>query len=327
MSAWKTAVAVCLVVTGSLGGEADAQHRRRHREQAEEDVNPSPATPVAAQVALTAQVQPAALSPQVEARIDALEAAVRSQPAVPPQLVARIDALETSRAQAEHSVEPPSDHSRVVGHLGIGLLGITSLPYPGATDSDGDFDSRVAIGSTNTVAAPTFGVRYWLRDRVGLDIGFGIGLGSSGGHAFTAEGADTPASGESLFALSLHAGLPLVLYHGRHYKFLAIPELNLGFASGGSDGRSATDTSDDLSYSGFMFEAGGRVGAEIHFGFIGLPFLALQFNVGIAVRYESRTFEQSNAGTTGQRFGLNSGRNFDLDSILLHGLGLILYLP
>jgi hypothetical protein len=99
-------------------------------------------------------------------------------------------------------------------------------------------------------------------------------------------------------------------------------------ASGGDDGRSATDLNDNSSYSGFLFEAGGRVGAEVHFGFLGLPYLAMQASVGLALRYESRTYESAaSSGTTGTRFALNSGRNFDLDSIFLHGLGLILYLP
>ncbi len=197
-----------------------------------------------------------------------------------------------------------------------------------AVDSRGVFNPRAAVGSTHTVDAPTFGARYWIRERVGVDVGLGVALGSAGGYAFASSMGDTPASGTSLFALSLHAGLPLVLFHGRHYKFLAIPEVNVGFSSGGDDGTSATDLNDDNSYSGLMIEVGARVGAEVHLGFIGLPYLALQMSVGLAVRYESRTYSNaSSAGQTGQRFGLNSGRNFDLDSILLHGLGLILYLP
>jgi len=305
MTTWKVAIATGMALSVVPLGRAEAQHRRRRPEVVEE-----PAPIVAAQVA-TPVVTPV----------------VAPEPSVPPQIVARIEALEAASRTAS-SAEPPSDHSRVVGHVGIGLLGITSLPYPGGLDEDGDPSPRRVLGSTNSVDAPSFGVRYWFRERVGLDVGVGVAFGSAGGNSFSSASAETPASGDGLFALSLHAGLPLVLFHGRHYKFLAIPEMNLGFATGGDDGRSATDLTDDNSYSGFLFEAGGRLGAEIHFGFINLPFLALQISAGLAVRYESRTYENAtNAGQTGQRFRLNSGRNFDLESILLHGLGLILYLP
>jgi len=309
-------------------GEAEAQRRHRRRDEPA-DPPQLPAYPAqAAPVVTPLAGEPAPVPPQVIARLDAIEAAVRTPPTVPPAVAARLDALEVAQARARTPEEPPSDHSRVVGHLGLGLLGVASLPYPGGMDSRGSFNSRIAIGSTHTVDAPTFGARYWLRERVGVDLGLGIALGSDGGHTFATSTGDTPASGTSLFALSLHAGLPIVLFHGRHYNFLAIPELNLGFSSGGDDGASATDLNDDNSYSGLMIEVGARVGAEVHLGFIGLPYLALQMSVGLAVRYESRTYSNaSNTGQTGQRFGLNSGRNFDLDSILLHGLGLILYLP
>ena len=41
--------------------------------------------------------------------------------------------------------------------------------------------------------------------------------------------------------------------------------------------------------SGFLIELGGKVGAEIHFGFIDLPQLALQGTLGLMIRHESRS--------------------------------------
>lgn len=364
MIPWKTASGCAFATAWLLVGEAHAQHRRRHRNHDTPDdamvvpvamappTTPAPVStpaPPPAAVAAVAYAQPQPLpapvypatppapvlpSPAVtppvapEAPPIAPTPPVRQPPSTPVSSPPERDPEASTEPESRPVAEAPSDHSRVVGHLGIGLLGVTALPYPGGVDESGDFVATRAIGSTHTIDAPTLGVRYWFRERLGLDVGVGVALGSSGGVSFGSGRADTDAPGDSRFALSLHGGLPVVLFHGRHYKFLVIPEVNIGFASGGDDGRSATDLNDNSSYSGFLFEAGGRVGAEVHFGFLGLPYLAMQASVGLALRYESRTYESAaSSGTTGTRFALNSGRNFDLDSIFLHGLGLILYLP
>ena len=147
-----------------------------------------------------------------------------------------------------------TDHSLVVGHLGFGYLG-----RPGVT-----------VGTTGPgnapVAAPVVGIRYWFDPGMGLDVGLGFGV--NGG---SSDGGDPP----SLWAFVLHGGLPLAMASGRHYTFEIIPEANIGLGGG-----KAQMGMTDVSNKGFLLDLGARVGAEIQFGFIGLPELALQGSIG-----------------------------------------------
>jgi hypothetical protein len=137
--------------------------------------------------------------------------------------------------------EDPSDHDRLVGRLGFGWLGASQIP----------------LASLRTfVLAPVLGCRYWVTPTIGVDAGLGIGVAVGGDH-----------DGE--VAAMLHGGLPLALYSGRHYTFLITPELNAGFASA-PGGR-----------AGFRVDVGARAGAELYFGFIGVPELALEASAGV----------------------------------------------
>ena len=48
--------------------------------------------------------------------------------------------------------------------------------------------------------------------------------------------------------------------------------------------------------SGFYFDIGARAGAEIHFGFIGVPELSLQGTVGLALQRQSVSATTTVAG-------------------------------
>jgi hypothetical protein len=167
-----------------------------------------------------------------------------------------------------------TDHSLVVGHLGFGYLG-----RPGVTVGNGGPGS-------GPVAAPVVGVRYWFNEGMGLDVGLGLGINS---------GSNDPAADPpSAWALVLHGGVPLALASGRHYTFEIIPEANVGF--GGGSGAANTN-------KGFLLDLGARAGAEIQFGFIGLPELALQGSIGamLSVTSQSSTPDggpKSSASTT-----------------------------
>jgi hypothetical protein len=157
-----------------------------------------------------------------------------------------------------------TDHSLVVGHLGFGYLG-----RPG-----------IAVGTTGpgngTVSAPVIGVRYWFDQGMGLDLG--VGLGVTGG---STTGGDPP----SMWAFVVHGGLPLALASGRHYTFEIIPEANIGLGGGSAEVAPGVD----VSNKGFLLDVGARVGAEIQFGFIGLPELALQGSVGAMLSLTSQS--------------------------------------
>lgn len=194
----------------------------------------------------------------------------------PPQQQQQVTAQSTSAQQ--QPVDGRSDHSRMVGHLAVGWMGVTSVPIGSQT---GGF----AIDSVTT---PAIGIRYWLGDLAGLDIG--LGLGFTGGNI---ESGTNSVPVDNAFAMLIHGGVPLAIFHAQHYTFLIVPEINLGFSTGTAYG---FDPDNDRSRSGFLFSVGGRLGGEIHFGFMNIPNLSLQASVGLY-------FEYSSAGLSADRTG------------------------
>ncbi|MFW5739376.1 MAG: hypothetical protein ACOC1F_03310 [Myxococcota bacterium] len=192
-----------------------------------------------------------------------------------------------------------TDHDRFVGSFGVGSLGFRRIPIavnPVVTESGGviqmDADSAV-------VDAPVVGVRYWFDQSMGVD--FGLGIRRTSGTAtwtmherqadpnaqpneFTFEQDDVSQTG-----ILIHAGLPIALNTGEHYVFELVPEANIGFSTGTVTFQQPVPPSvdtppvnrDDIKISGFRLDIGARVGSEVHFGFIGIPNLALQASVGL----------------------------------------------
>ncbi len=167
-----------------------------------------------------------------------------------------------------------SDHSAVIGRLGFGYMGFNGVPI---------------ANSMTVVEAPVVGVRYWLDDMLGIDVG--IGFRTVTGSSKT---GDTTTDAPSSTAFALHGGVPLSLYSAKHYSFQIVPELNLGFGTGetpqGAD-------ADPAKHSGFILDVGARAGAEVHFGFMGLPDLALQGSIGLGLAYATGSTDPGNGGT------------------------------
>ena len=189
-----------------------------------------------------------------------------------------------------------TDHEKVVGHLGVGYLGITQLPIgsAGGGAAPGGFGHAKA-----TLDAPVIGVRYWMSDRLGLDLGLGFTVFSSSTDITPAPGGPggtQTVDGPAAFGLAFHGGVPLAFAHAKHYKFLLIPELNVGFTRRGEKQGGPTPPP-DINRSGFRLDAGARVGAEIQFGFIGVPELALQATVGLQFRYLNWKSQQDAGGS------------------------------
>lgn len=185
-------------------------------------------------------------------------------------------ATPAATTTAAATIDPPpgrGDHDAVVGHAGVGYLGVASV---GVGSSD-------AGAILREVAAPVIGVRYWLNPGMGLDLGLGFGLEGS-----STDVGDEEGDGPSFWALVLHGGVPLALSSGRHYVFEIIPEANLGFGSG--------STGDTVDHSGFLLDIGARAGAELHFGFIGVPELSLQASVGARYSLQSYSTTTETAG-------------------------------
>lgn len=187
----------------------------------------------------------------------------------------------TSPPPAASSAAEPSDgqsdHARhAVGHVGVGFMGLLGVPTVNR------------MGEIGTLSAPTLGARIWISELVGVDLGFGLSF--SGG---SVSSGSMSAPSDNAFAFAFHAGVPLAIFHAEHYKFLIIPELNIGGVGGTFFGASSDQ---DQGRNGFLFQIGGRVGAEIHFGFIDVPQLSLQAGVGLYFDYRSVGIGESRAG-------------------------------
>jgi hypothetical protein len=183
-----------------------------------------------------------------------------------------------------------SDHEKVVGRFAVGYLGVSDIPLPTANIAG----TNITLGD-GKVSAPVVGVRYWLNPRIGID--GGIGIGWSGGSAEQVNGNTTTTTNiASRFGVLLHAGVPVALVSAKHYTFIVVPELNVGFASSSVapptiPGQAAGA---NVSLSGFKLDIGARAGAEIQFGFIGVPQLALQATVGLAFSTQSQSAKRDN---------------------------------
>lgn len=165
------------------------------------------------------------------------------------------------------AAEGETDHDQMVGRLAVGYMGRYAVPL--AQGNDG------AAPAVGTVSAPAVGIRYWLDQGMGLDVG--LGLLSTGGSNSYNNGANTQSNDEAgVNAALVHAGLPLALASSKHFTFLVVPEANVGFAQ-----QTQEVGGTKMERSGLGFDVGARAGAEIHFGFMGIPELSLQGGIGV----------------------------------------------
>lgn len=203
-------------------------------------------------------------------------------PVPPPRVTATV---QTTTTQAKVEEDPTSDHEKVVGHIGVGYLGFSNITI-GSGQANGTGFAGQAI------PAPTIGVRWWLSEKLGLDLGVGIAIAGSSNESV--QGSTTVSQDEpGVFGLVFHGGVPLVFAHQKHMKFLVIPELNIGFATSTETPAAVAGTQPgDITRNGFHFDAGGRIGTEIHFGFIGVPQLSLQATVGLLLRHDAFKVKQ-----------------------------------
>jgi hypothetical protein len=172
-----------------------------------------------------------------------------------------------------------SDHDQVVGRLAVGYMGRVGVPV--ATGFNAGPPATVA---TTNIDAPTIGVRYWIDQMIGLDVGLGMGM--AGGSVTTDPGGNS-VDDQGATAFLIHGGLPLSLASAGHFSFEIVPELNVGFGSSSYKAPGTPPAQADVDYSGFLFDIGARAGAEIHFGFMGIPQLSLQGSIGLLYQMQS----------------------------------------
>jgi hypothetical protein len=192
---------------------------------------------------------------------------------------------------AHHEDDGATDHSKVVGHVGVGYFGVTAQPIG---------TGAPATAGRGTVQVPVVGARYWMSDKFGVDVGLGLNMFSSGASA-DAGNVSQSTDGPAVIAFALHGGVPIALATGKHYKFLAVPELNFGYATQSETAQNVpngTVKPGDFHRTGIRVDAGARVGTEIQFGFIGIPELALQASVGLNLRYRTWGVSQDTSPPT-----------------------------
>jgi hypothetical protein len=213
-------------------------------------------------------------------------AAETSEPAPPPEAPkpepAGGTSYATAPADAAADAPPPggTDHSKVVGTFGIGYMGFRDL---GAT-----------IGGNVPLIAPVIGMRYWLDPGLGIDAGLGFSKTTGEVEADNGMGMTDTTEAPGPLVFVLHAGLPLALADSQHFVFQVVPELNIGYASHTFEDGAGEEDKDTV----LQFDIGARAGAEIHFGFIDIPQLALQAGVGLRFAMRNASFEDDGGPTT-----------------------------
>lgn len=191
-------------------------------------------------------------------------------PVAPPPVAAPV--ATAGRAPDKVTETEMADHQSVVRHVAVGYLGASQIP--------------IAVGlvvGKGSVTAPIIGIRYWAGSRVGIDLGLGLGF-STASATQTAGAVTTSATSPAVVGLALHGGLPIALAYSKHFAFELIPEVHFGYAGTTLTG---TGGAADVGLHGVRFDLGGRIGAEVQFGFIGIPQLSLQGSVGLSLRYET----------------------------------------
>ena len=184
--------------------------------------------------------------------------------------------------------EGDTDHSKV--SFGVGFFGVedTVLEAGGLLDPEREFPAL-------SLRVTTIGVRLWVADAIGLDIGLGLGFRTSEDSSDVVGCPGGPDCGfssriggvSSAYAVKIHLGLPIALKTYSHFNVLLSPEL--GFTYGGFTVFAPEDSRLDASFSAVHLDLGIRVGGELQFGFWGVPNLSLQATVGLGFRYSSHS--------------------------------------
>ncbi len=188
------------------------------------------------------------------------------------------DAVPPPPEEEQDDTVPPgsSDHAAMVGRFGVGFFGVASLPTVVCGNASTIDPTCAMIDPSATLSAPTIGARYWISEGLGIEAALGLNVSSG----------DNGGLSSSAFGFALHGGVPLALAHTGSFVFEVVPQLNFGITSGSFESMAPAIKTD---VSGVLFEIGAEVGAEIHFGFIGLPQLSLQGTIGLMLRNVSRT--------------------------------------
>ena len=193
--------------------------------------------------------------------------------------------------RAATAVAASSAHEAVVGRLGVGWFGTRDVPVGPAT-----------MAGTGPIPTPIVGIRYWMSHTLGIDAGLGFFTMSSATRNESGTGNLT-TEGPTRTSILLHAAVPLSLADVGNFSFLVIPEFNVGIGMGGTK---ASMGNPSIDLSGLLIEGGVRAGAEVFFGFIGIPQLSLEGTVGVFLSSATGKISQSGGSTRFSSFILST---------------------
>ena len=134
------------------------------------------------------------------------------------------------------------------------------------------------------------------------------------------------------FGFGIYGAVPLMLAESKHVSIHLDPYLRLAF------GRSAITTGSgnattDTSLSAFQFGVGANVAAELQFGFLGVPQLALIGQFGLGLSFQTQSFNQnmpavnmSNSASRSQfSLGTTFGPGYGLADIISGSVSAVWY--
>ena len=168
----------------------------------------------------------------------------------------------------------PTDHQRVIGRWGIEARRIDTLK---ASKSSPDPRCQGVDDSCRNVQLTSIGVRRWISEHYAYSAGlaFAVGGGSTSGLG----------SWDTHFGIGPTVGAYFLLSQWKHLAISATPQLGLlYFAPSGSG--SKTLSADVM----------GKVEAELHLGFIGLPGFAVGTDAGLGFKYTRVSNDSDGSG-------------------------------
>ena len=185
---------------------------------------------------------------------------------------------------ATPAVDTATNHSMVVSHIGASYFGQYDVPFGTAK---------------TTVPTQIVGVRYWTSETLAIDVGLGFASVSG-----STKSGSTTVDNPSVLGFTVMGGVPLSLLSAKHYTFFIEPQLRFGYAS---QSIKPAGGGDETKNTGYRVVAGATAGAEIQFGFIGIPHLALDATIGLGLDVSSATSKTgANPETTSSTTGIGT---------------------
>lgn len=161
-----------------------------------------------------------------------------------------------------------SDHAAVVGAWGVEVRPVaTTMPVFARRSTTGcPAVPAGQIADCPPIAVSMLGVRHWVGPNLALNGGLALALGG---------GSDAGRLLDSYFGLGPSVGASLLLGNWRHLAIAASPSLMFVVwkPASSADSTYVADLRADLE-------------GELHFGFIGVPALAVSLRSGVLLRLE-----------------------------------------